>query len=112
MKTVYSVWIIAIMLLPAIAILQNRKETLPAAGQPYMLKGKIVDAQKGNAIAGVHLFVVEGEEEGFSNDKGEFKVKTWSKLPVVLVIKSPDYQARKISIKDPGEILNIRLTGK
>lgn len=102
----------AIAILPAIAILENQRHGAEKSVQPYTLKGRVVDAQTGAALAGVHVFVVEGEEEGFSNDKGEFKLTTWSAPPVLLVAKSSHYQTKKLTVKDSRKPLEIRLQVK
>lgn len=97
------------MVLPAIAIFQSRNGDTQSPAKAHTLKGKVVNAENGQAIPGAHVFVVEGEEEGFSNGKGEFTLKTWSKFPIVLVVKSAGYPVKKINIQNPGELLHIKL---
>ncbi|MCR6719447.1 MAG: carboxypeptidase-like regulatory domain-containing protein [Chitinophagaceae bacterium] len=109
MKTFYSFWIMAIMILPAIAIIQSRNGDQQSPAKAYTLKGKVV-TENGQPVPGAHVFVVEGEEEGLSNGKGEFSLKTWNRFPLVLVVKTTGYPVKKINIQKPGDLVQIVLT--
>lgn len=108
MNKIYSTWLAAILILPTIALIQGQMGSSPKS-QPYILKGKVTDEQTGKPVAGVHVFVVEGEEEGFSNERGEFVVKTWSALPVVLTIKSAQFPLKRITVRNARAALDIKL---
>lgn len=77
---------------------------------PAILKGKVVDNRTGKPVAAVHIFISKGEEEVFSNGKGEFVLKTWHQLPVTLTVEHRDYKQQTIRIASETDQPTIFLT--
>ena len=77
---------------------------------PATLKGQVTDARTGKPVAGVHLFIVHGEEEEFSSAKGEFHLKTWSALPAVITVEHKLYKAQQFRVENETDRISILLT--
>jgi len=58
---------------------------------PATLKGRVTDASSKQTIPEAHVFIIEGEEEAFTNSDGEFSIKTWQKLPVNVTVRHKRY---------------------
>ncbi|WP_336514231.1 carboxypeptidase regulatory-like domain-containing protein [Pollutibacter soli] len=58
---------------------------------PVTVYGKVTDSVSHRNISGAHVFVVQGEEETFTNSTGEFVIKTWQKLPVKVTVQHHRY---------------------
>lgn len=76
---------------------------------PLHLQGTVIDAQTGRPVEKAHLYIVKGSEEILSNQKGEFKLATWQKLPLTLTVEHSDYKTERVTINDQTEKLTIRI---
>ena len=77
---------------------------------PATLKGRVIDNRSGKPVQAVHVYITKGEEEVFSNSKGEFVLKTWHQLPVTITVEHKDYKQQTIRITSETDHLNISLT--
>ncbi len=75
----------------------------------HTIEGTVLSAQTGKGLSGVHVFVVDGEEEALTNSKGEFKVQSWQKLPFQLTVEHRDHETTKLTITDPAKKQIIKL---
>ena len=74
----------------------------------YKLQGLITNKQTGKPLSNVYLYSVKGEEEAITDEKGEFKLITWKKLPVTIHIQNKNEEVRVV-ITNPSEFLKIKL---
>jgi|GEM_PF-978605 len=79
---------------------------------PVELKGVVTNAETGKPISGIYLFVTEGEEEALTDTKGEFKIRTWKPLPLVLTSQNPDYQNIKLKVTQADAVIAVKLKRK
>jgi hypothetical protein len=79
---------------------------------PVEIRGVVTNAETGKPIQGMYLFVTEGEEEALTNAKGEFKIKTWRALPLVLTSQNQDYHTVKLKVSQPEAVVNVKLKKK
>ena len=77
---------------------------------PATLKGKVADRRTGKPVVAAHIFISKGEEEIFSNSKGEFVLKTWHQLPVTITVEHKDYKQHTIRINSDTDQPTISLT--
>jgi len=98
-------WLIAIPVL-----IFNTSEIFPA--RPYTIEGSVTNRNTGKQIENVYVYIVSGEEEALTNQKGVFTISTWQELPVTLVIEHPTYKQKKIRITDASQYQVIKLEPK
>lgn len=90
---------------------------LPAHSQvsrePVIIEGKVIAESTGKSIANAHVYVVDGEEETLTGNNGEFRIRSWQKVPVKLTVEKPgQYQPTSIVIPDPSKKQVIRLKSR
>lgn len=98
-------WLIAIPV-----FILNTSEIYPA--RPYKITGIIKNSTTDKSIENAYIYIVSGEEETLTNNKGAFTISTWQELPVNLIIEHPTYKTRKIRITDATEYQQIKLEPK
>ena len=52
----------------------------PAVAQknsPSIVEGKVLSESTGQPVTKAHVYILDGEEEALTNNKGEFRIKTW-----------------------------------
>jgi hypothetical protein len=74
----------------------------------YMLQGIVLNKETGKPLADIYLYTVKGEEEAFTNKKGEFRFVTWKKLPIILYIHKENENIR-VLISNPTGLIKIKL---
>lgn len=66
---------------------------------PTVIEGVVVaDAKPATPISRAHVFVIDGEEETLTNDRGEFKITTWQSAPIILTVEHSQYETQRIKI--------------
>ena len=71
--------------------------------------GKIIGTAN-EGISNAYVYVVAGEEETLSISNGNFSLKTWQPLPLVLVIEHNDFEKQRIVIRAAGKPVTIKLS--
>lgn len=79
---------------------------------PLQLQGIVTDSETGKPVSKAYLYVTQGSEEILTNDKGEFELKTWQQLPLVLTIEHSDYVKEVIRVTSDKPVLKIRIRKK
>ncbi|MEI9808959.1 MAG: hypothetical protein WDO16_14440 [Bacteroidota bacterium] len=41
-----------------------------------------------------HVYIVDGEEEALTNSRGEFRIETIQKFPLVLTVEQQDHEKK------------------
>lgn len=83
--------------------------------QPFSeadLQGVVTDSETGKPLENVYLYVREGIEEDLTNKKGEFKIKTWQELPVILTIQHASYKQQQHKIVTSSRSITLKLKRK
>jgi hypothetical protein len=57
---------------------------------PSIIEGKVVAESNGQPVTQAHVFILDGEEEALTNNKGEFRIKTWQSAPFKLTVEKHD----------------------
>jgi hypothetical protein len=71
---------------------------------PNIIEGTVVSEKTGKPVSNAHVYIVHGEEETLTNSKGEFRIESWKKLPVILTVDHKEYEKIRISISTaPGK---------
>jgi acyl-coenzyme A synthetase/AMP-(fatty) acid ligase len=75
-----------------------------------IIEGKVVAESTGQPVNGVHVFIVDGEEEALTNNKGEFRIRSWQKSPFRITAEKYDrYRKESIVVTDASQKHIIRL---
>ncbi len=98
------------LMLPFFAIMAPGQ--IKKAAMPVEIRGVVTNVETGKPIAGMYLFVTEGEEEALTNAKGEFRIKTWRALPLLLTSQNQDYHTVKVKVSQPEALVNVKLKKK
>lgn len=77
-----------------------------------VINGKIIHTESRKAIDNAYIYVIAGEEETLSTKEGAFKLKTWQKFPLTVVVEHTEYASRKIILQNPTAELVISLDKK
>ncbi|MBL7709220.1 MAG: carboxypeptidase-like regulatory domain-containing protein, partial [Chitinophagaceae bacterium] len=83
--------------------------TSGAPGTVNTVTGVVVSEKTGKPVADALVYVTLGEEEALSNAKGEFKITTIRKLPLLLTAEHWDYKKQQLDITDINQKLQVRL---
>lgn len=76
---------------------------------PVTVYGRVTDSATHLNVSGAHVFVVEGEEETFTNSTGEFVIRTWQKLPVNVTVQHHRYNKKICNYSSGIKKLEITL---
>jgi len=80
---------------------------------PVVIEGRVISESTGQPVTQAHVFILDGEEEALTNNKGEFKIKTWQPAPIKLTVEKHDgYRRISIVVKDPAAKQVIRLQSR
>lgn len=86
-------------------IAQSQRETI--------IEGKVIVEATGKPAAKVHVYILDGEEEALTNSQGEFKIRSWQKVPFRVTVKNyGNYKDETVTVTNPSEKLIIRLKSK
>ncbi len=78
-----------------------------------IVEGKVVAANTGDPVVNAHVYILDGEEEALTNNKGEFSIRSWQKAPFKLTAeKHNGYEKTSIVITNPSIKQVIRLKAK
>lgn len=70
---------------------------------PVIIEGKVLSISTGQPVTQAHVFILDGEEEALTNNKGEFRIKTWQAAPFKLTAeKHEGFKPQSIIISDPS----------
>jgi hypothetical protein len=101
---------LAALLFPVMLLSTRHDQVKP--GTPVEIKGVVTNAETGKPIAGIYLFVTEGEEEALTDAKGEFRIKTWKAFPLVLTSQNQEYHNVRLKLTQAGAPVNVKLKKK
>ena len=76
------------------------------------LRGTVYDADTGEPLEKVHIYIQLGTEEVLSNNKGEFLLSTWEKFPITVTAALNNYTTETTTIKEAAPDLKITLRKK
>lgn len=79
---------------------------------PVQLSGTVVESVSGKPVEKVHVYIIEGTEEILTNQKGEFTLSTWQKLPVSVTVAHSQYITETVRINSASENLKITIRKK
>lgn len=100
----------AIKILLSLFLLANYPHSLQTK-DAQTIEGQVVAESNSKPVARVHVYIIEGEEEALTDEKGYFRIKTWQKFPVQLTIKYRDRPVMKWKVSSASSTQVIRLKG-
>jgi hypothetical protein len=87
----------------------NYKQPLPI--QKEIVEGKVISEISHKPVSNAHVYIVDGEEEALTNSKGEFRIETIQKFPLIITVDQQRHERKKLTISSPGKI-TISITPK
>lgn len=77
---------------------------------PVKISGVVKDLFTDQPVSGVHVFHVKGEDESFTNEKGEFVISTWQQLPVMITTEHQFFKSTTVIISDiqTGIVISLK----
>lgn len=101
-------------ILSAVAFLlfSFEQKNAPVANASGLVTGIVVADNTGKPLARVHVYVVDGEEEALTNNRGEFRIETTAKFPVQVTAEHQDYFKYRTAVNSSGQKLVIRMKPK
>lgn len=76
---------------------------------PFTVEGSVAVQSNGMPVAKAHVFVINGEEEVFTDEDGKFKFTTWQSLPVQVTVSHNDYEEQKVTISSAARKARVLL---
>lgn len=76
---------------------------------PVEIRGVVMNAETGKPIKGIYLFVTEGEEEALTDAKGEFRIRTWKPMPLLLTSQNQDYHNVRVKVTQADGVITVKL---
>lgn len=78
-------------------------------GRYQPVSGQVVADATGKPIASAHVYIIHGEEEALTNNRGEFRIQTNSQFPLVLYVEREGYKKFQETIEAASQHPVIRL---
>ena len=79
---------------------------------PNVIEGTVLSDNTGKPVSNAHVYVVSGEEEAMTNNRGEFRIESWQKLPLILTVDHSEYEKMRLSISNPAGKHVVRIKPK
>ena len=76
------------------------------------VKGKVVTKDAKRPVKNALVYIVKGEEETLTNEKGEFVIGTWRSVPFDLYVDIEGFILKKVIIQNTSESISILLESK
>jgi CarboxypepD_reg-like domain len=65
---------------------------------PTIIEGIVIDKKSNNPVSRTHVYIENSEEESLTTTEGEFKILSWQKFPVTLIIKHVYFEPVRITV--------------
>lgn len=79
---------------------------------PKTIEGTVLNASNGEAIEKAFCYIIKGNEEIITNNKGEFRIKTWQEFPLTITIEHSEYETETVKINSAQSNIRIHLRKK
>lgn len=89
-----------LLLLPLLVLTGNRKILAETKNELLTIQGKVVAQGSKAAVYSAYIHITAGEEEAITDKDGNFKIKTWQKLPVTCTVEHKDFVKQKIIVNE------------
>jgi CarboxypepD_reg-like domain len=80
----------------SLLLLFSYQSSSPAVTE--VVEGIVISATNNKPVSNAHVYIVHGEEEALTNSKGEFRIETFQKFPLLLTVDHRDYEKIKLTI--------------
>jgi hypothetical protein len=77
---------------------------------PAVVKGVVQDAATREPIANVHVYIVKGEEESMTDNRGAFSIRSWQTYPVRLQAAAKGYASKEVQVTGDRQQVVILLS--
>ena len=65
---------------------------------PTIIEGIVVNRNTNFPLSWTHVYVENAEEESLTTTDGQFKILSWQKFPVTLIIKHIHFETVRITV--------------
>lgn len=87
----------------------SQKQPLPFETNA-VVSGTVLNAVDNKPVDKVHVYIVHGEEEDLTNDKGQFSIRASGRFPLVLTTDHPGYDKLTVTLLADAQPQVIKLT--
>jgi hypothetical protein len=75
-----------------------------------IVSGMVVDAATNKPLTNTHVYIVHGEEEDITNEKGAFSIRVTGGFPLLLNAEHSGYLKSKLKITAGGQKALVKLS--
>lgn len=79
---------------------------------PNIIEGIIVNEKNNTPVSWTHVYIENSEEESLTTTEGEFKILSWQKFPVTLLIKHVHFETVRLTITASAQRILVFLKEK
>ncbi len=65
---------------------------------PTIIEGLVINRKNNIPVSFTHVYIEGSEEESLTTTEGEFKILSWQKFPVVLIIKHVHFETVRVAV--------------
>lgn len=76
---------------------------------PNVVEGTVLSDETGKPVPKAHVYIIHGEEEAMTDNKGDFRIESWQKLPVTITVDHAGYEKTKITVSNISKKQVIRI---
>ncbi|RYG40626.1 MAG: carboxypeptidase-like regulatory domain-containing protein [Chitinophagaceae bacterium] len=92
----------------------NREEAPPSPdnSKTSLISGTVVDAATNKPLINTHVYIIHGEEEDITDEKGAFSIRATGAFPLTLNAEHSGYLKSKLRITAGGQQSLVKLSPK
>jgi hypothetical protein len=65
---------------------------------PTIVEGIVINKKDNNPVSLAYILIENSEEESLTTTEGEFKILSWKKFPVTLIIRHIHYEPVRVTV--------------
>jgi hypothetical protein len=77
----------------------------PALIHKEVIEGTVISEKTHKPVSNAHVYIVHGEEEALTNSKGQFRIETIQKFPLVITVDQQDHGKKRLTISTPEKLV-------
>jgi len=79
---------------------------------PLIIQGVVINKKDNKPVSFTHVYIEKSEEESLTTTEGEFKILSWQKFPVTLIVKHIHFDTVRLVITSASQGILIFLKEK
>jgi hypothetical protein len=79
---------------------------------PTIIEGIVIDKKNNNPVSRTHVYIENSDEESLTTTEGEFKILSWQKFPVTLIIRHVHFETVRVAVTTCAQRILVFLKEK